>query len=63
MTMSEGDLAVAQMKFVRRDVIEQQPPPAALRGVIGWIHENLLSSAFNIVLTILIGLLASTVNV
>ena len=59
MTMSEGDLAVAEIKFVRRDVIEQQPPPATLTGAIGWIRENLVSSPFNIVLTILIGLLAA----
>jgi general L-amino acid transport system permease protein len=59
MTMSEGDLAVFEMKFVRSDVIEQQPPPAAMTGAIGWIRGNLLSSPFNIVLTILLGLLAA----
>jgi general L-amino acid transport system permease protein len=59
MTMSEGDLAVAQIRFVRRDVLEQEPPPAAMSGVVGWVRGNLLSSPLNIVLTILIGLLAA----
>jgi general L-amino acid transport system permease protein len=57
MTMSEGDLAVAQIKFVRGGAIDPLPPPAAMRGAVGWIRENLLSSKFNITLTILIALL------
>jgi general L-amino acid transport system permease protein len=56
MTMSEGDLAVAQIKFVRGTTLEQQPPPASLTGVVGWMRANLISSPFNIVLTILIAL-------
>ncbi len=56
MTMSEGDLAVAQLKFVRQTTLEQQPPPAALTGALGWLRENLVSTPFNVVLTILIGL-------
>ena len=57
MTMSEGDLAVAQIKFVRVAAIEQQPPPLAMRGAVGWLRENLVSTKFNIILTILIALL------
>ncbi len=57
MTMSEGDLAVAQIKFVRGTTLEPQPPPAAMRGAVGWLRENLLSTPFNITLTILIALL------
>jgi len=57
MTMSEGDLAVMEIKFVRGATIDPQPPPLAMRGAIGWLRENLLSSKFNIVLTILIALL------
>jgi general L-amino acid transport system permease protein len=57
MTMSEGDLAVAQIKFVRSATIDAMPPPAAMRGAVGWMQENLLSSRFNIILTILIALL------
>ena len=56
MTMSEGDLAVAQIKFVRRDEIEQQPPPASLIGPLAWLRDNLASSPFNIALTVLIAL-------
>ncbi|MDO8874839.1 MAG: amino acid ABC transporter permease, partial [Pseudolabrys sp.] len=58
MTMSEGDLAVAQIKFVRQATLEQQPPPASMTGAVGWLRENLLSTPFNIVMTILIVLLA-----
>ncbi len=58
MTMSEGDLAVTQLKFVRQTTLEQQPPPRALTGAVGWLRENLLSTPFNIVMTILIVLLA-----
>jgi general L-amino acid transport system permease protein len=58
MTMSEGDLAVTQLKFVRQTTLEQQPPPRALTGAAGWLRENLLSTPFNIAMTVLIALLA-----
>jgi general L-amino acid transport system permease protein len=59
MTMSEGDLAVAKLAFVRHTTIAPRPPPATMTGALGWVRANLLSSPFNIVLTILIvGLLA-----
>jgi general L-amino acid transport system permease protein len=57
MTMAEGDLAVAEIRFVRDVNIEAQPPPMAMRGAVGWVRENLLSTKFNIALTILIALL------
>jgi general L-amino acid transport system permease protein len=59
MTMSEGGLAVAELAFVRHATIAPRPPPATMMGAFGWVRANLLSSPFNIVLTILIvGLLA-----
>jgi general L-amino acid transport system permease protein len=57
MTMAEGDLAVAQIKFVSAATIEGRPPPASMTGAIGWLRANLLSTPFNIVLTVLIALL------
>lgn len=57
MTMSEGDLAVAELAFVRRTTIAPQPPPAAMTGALGWLRANLLSTPFNIALTIAIALL------
>jgi general L-amino acid transport system permease protein len=57
MTMSEGDLAVTEIAFVRHATIAPQPPPMTMTGVVGWLRENLFSSAFNIALTILIALL------
>src|SRR5664280_3791455 len=57
MTMSEGDLAVMEIKFVRGATIAARPAPAAMTGALGWLRANLLSSPFNIALTILIALL------
>ncbi len=54
MTMSEGELAVAELRFVRKRQIAARPPPAALTGALGWMRANLLSTPFNIVLTVLI---------
>jgi general L-amino acid transport system permease protein len=57
MTMAEGDLAVTEIAIVRRETIAAQPPPEAMTGSVAWLRENLLSSPFNIALTILIVLL------
>lgn len=54
MTMSEGDLAVAELSFVRGAMLDSRPPPASMRGALGWLRENLLSTPFNIALTIVI---------
>jgi general L-amino acid transport system permease protein len=57
MTMAEGDLAVTEIAFVRKGNIAPRPPPAAMTGALGWLRENLLSTPFNIALTMLIVLL------
>ena len=57
MTMSEGDLAVTELHFLRQTTIAPQPAPMAMTGAIGWLRANLLSSPFNITLTIFIVLL------
>ncbi|MGB7258164.1 MAG: amino acid ABC transporter permease [Pseudolabrys sp.] len=57
MTMAEGDLAVTEIKFVRMATIEAKAPPAAMTGAVGWLRANLLSTPFNICLTIIIALL------
>ena len=57
MTMSEGDLAVAQIRFVRMQQIESLPPPLRTTGAIGWLRANLLSTPFNMVMTFLVALL------
>lgn len=61
MTMAEGDLAITELAFVRRTSIAPQPPPAKMSGALGWLRENLLSTPFNIVLTLLIVLLLAWV--
>jgi general L-amino acid transport system permease protein len=61
MTMSEGDLAVTELRFVRGATIAAQPAPAAMTGALGWLRANLLSGPFNIALTILIALLLAWV--
>jgi general L-amino acid transport system permease protein len=57
MTMSEGDLAVAEINFVRRTTLEPQPPPVAMTGAMAWLRDNLASTPFNIALTVIIALL------
>ncbi len=57
MTMSEGDLAVTELHFVRDTALEAKPPPASMTGALGWVRENLASTPFNVALTILIALL------
>jgi len=57
MTMSEGELAVTELHFVRAEAIVPRSPPVAMTGAYGWIRANLLSTPFNIALTILIVLL------
>ena len=57
MTMAEGDLAVTEIAFARRANIAPRPPPAAMAGALGWLRANLLSTPFNIALTIIIALL------
>jgi general L-amino acid transport system permease protein len=59
MTQSEGDLAVTELNFVRAYHIPPQPAPAKMTGALGWLRENLLSSPFNIALTLAIVLLAA----
>ncbi len=62
MTMAEGDLRRGNMKFVRSATIDARPPPLAMSGALGGCAKNLLSTPFNIALTILIGLLLAWVN-
>jgi general L-amino acid transport system permease protein len=54
MTMAEADLAAAEMAFVRRATIPPRPRPTKMTGALGWLRDNLLSTPFNIALTILI---------
>src|ERR1044071_1905185 len=56
MTMSEGDLAVAELRFVRMQQIEALPPPASTTGAIGWLRANLFSTPFSMALTALTAL-------
>ncbi len=57
MTMAEADLAVTDIRFVRAAAIESRPAPATMSGALAWVRANLLSSPFNIALTIVIILL------
>ena len=55
-------MPLAEIAFVRRATIAPRPPPAAMTGALGWLRANLLSTPFNIALTILIGLLLAWVD-
>ena len=37
--------------FVRKEMISERVPPAAERGLVKWVRENLFSSAFNTIMT------------
>jgi general L-amino acid transport system permease protein len=43
--------------YVRREAAQALPPPANLTGWQGWVRENLLSSPFNIAMTVISALL------
>jgi general L-amino acid transport system permease protein len=55
--MSEGELAVAELHFVRGAAIDARPPPASMTGAVGWLRQNLLSTPASIILTIFVALL------
>jgi len=57
MTMSEGDLAVTEIRYLQAQTIAAQPPPAMHTGAIGWMRANLISTPFNIALTAIVALL------
>ena len=38
--------------FVRKEMISERIPPAAERGLVKWVRENLFSSAFNTIMTV-----------
>src|SRR5665213_2637996 len=57
MTMSEGELQIAELHFVRKEMMGQQAPPAAMSGAYGWVRANLLSTPFNMMMTVIIALL------
>ena len=44
---------MADTSFVRNSMLPQQAPPLTERGAIKWLRENLFSSPFNTVLTLL----------
>lgn len=48
-----SDTHAQTVSYVRESMLPEQEPPLAESGAIKWIRENLLSSASNVVLTIL----------
>jgi general L-amino acid transport system permease protein len=46
-----------RLAFVRTKPFDPLPPPVATSGVIGWLLQNLFSSALNILLTLFCGVL------
>jgi len=50
--MAPTDSERADLAFVRRNYIASLPPPLAMRGPWGWLRVHLLSSGFNVCLTV-----------
>ena len=42
----------ANNSFVRKEMISERVPPAAERGLVKWVRENLFSSAFNTIINV-----------
>jgi general L-amino acid transport system permease protein len=52
--LAEGNVVPADdIRFLQKAPIESQPPPASIVGPWAWLRENLFSTRFNIVMTIL----------
>ncbi|MFM9973863.1 MAG: amino acid ABC transporter permease [Beijerinckiaceae bacterium] len=47
----------ASRHYLRRELAQALPPPMAVSGPVAWIRDNLISSRFNIVMTIVSALL------
>ena len=39
--------------FVRHEMLEERAPPVGEGGVLKWVRENLFSSVFNTIMTII----------
>ncbi len=57
MTMSEGELAIGTLRFVRGEQLPPKPPPHRVTGPLAWLRDNLFSSNLNIALSIVVVLL------
>jgi general L-amino acid transport system permease protein len=55
--MSDATITDAGVGFVRAKPMAPMPPPVPVSGAMAWLRENLFSSAFNVVLTIVCALL------
>src|SRR5258708_2465890 len=56
--IADGNVATTNdIRFLQKATIEPQPPPASTVGPLAWLRENLFSSAFNVMMTIVTVLL------
>ena len=46
-------MAENNASFVRHELIKEQVPPVSERGLVKWVRENLFSSPFNAIMTVL----------
>jgi general L-amino acid transport system permease protein len=46
-------MAENNASFVRHELIKEQMPPVSERGLVKWVRENLFSSPFNAIMTVL----------
>ena len=44
---------MADLSYVRTEMLPEQAPPASTVGLLGWLKENLFSGPFNTILTII----------
>jgi general L-amino acid transport system permease protein len=55
--MTDATMSGSSKAYVRTETAQALPPPANLTGWQGWVRENLFSSPFNIIMTIISALL------
>ena len=44
---------MSDTSFVRQEMLSEQPAPASSVGFLGWIKNNLFSTWFNSILTVI----------
>ena len=46
---------MADLSFVRKEIIPQRAAPLSQTGIIGWFRKNMFSDIPNTILTIIVG--------
>ena len=56
-TTASSSISRGSQHYLRKSVAEALPPPMAVSGPVAWVRDNLISSPFNIMMTVIAALL------